>query len=77
MSNPLLIEIERFLARTGMSPAHFGRLAVKNGRLVERLRAGETPHGKSIRIWPDTEARIRKFMRSEAAANFRPRKRAA
>lgn len=68
MSNPLLTDIERFLARNDMSPAHFGRLSVKNGRLVERLRAGETPQGKAVRIWPDTEARIRKFMRT-----YRPR----
>jgi len=64
MSTTLLTEIERFLARHDMSAAHFGRLSVRNGRLVERLRAGETPHGKAVRIWPDTEARIRKFMRT-------------
>lgn len=65
MSKKLLTDIEDFLRETGISESHFGRLSVKNGRLVERLRAGTTPHGKPVRIWPDTEVQIRAFMMSE------------
>jgi hypothetical protein len=65
MNSTLLNEIDEFLSETGMTPYRFGFLAVKNGRLVERLRAGATPKGKPVRIWPDTEKQIRKFMRAE------------
>ena len=56
----LISEIERFMAERGISEHRFGILAVKNGRLVERLRSGG-------RIWPDTEERIREFMRADRA----------
>lgn len=62
MSSDLLSEIERFLDETGMGEHRFGILAVKNGRLVERLRAGKTPGGKTARIWPETETQVRAFM---------------
>lgn len=55
MSRSLLQDIDTFLASKGISEWYFGYLAVKNGRLVERLREGG-------RIWPETEARIRIFM---------------
>ncbi len=55
MQSTLLSDIEAFLAKTGMSPFQFGFKAIKNGRLVERLRAGG-------RVWPETEAHIRAFM---------------
>lgn len=58
MHTPLLKEIDEFLSETGLGPHRFGILAAKNGRLVERLRAGR-------RIWPDTESQIREFMASE------------
>lgn len=58
MHTPLLKEIDEFLSETGLGPHRFGILAAKNGRLVERLRAGR-------RIWPDTESQIREFMTSE------------
>lgn len=60
MKEHLLSEIEEFLRETGISEYRFGFLAVRNGRLVERLRAGR-------RIWPETEAEVREFI-SEARA---------
>lgn len=65
MRTDLLSEIERFLTETGMGEYRFGLAAVKNGRLVERLRAGRTPGGKPVRIWPETEMQIRAFMVAE------------
>lgn len=58
---PLLSEIDAFLSETGMSAYRFGFLAVKNGRLVERLRDNK-------RIWPDTEVEVRAFIRSRKKA---------
>jgi hypothetical protein len=65
MSTSLLSEIEDFLRETKMSEYRFGLLAVKNGRLVERLRAGSTPKGRPARVWPETEAQIRGFIIAE------------
>ena len=58
MRTPILEEIDAFMAETGIGGFRFGMLAIKNGRLVERLRYGG-------RIWPDTEERIRAFMIAE------------
>lgn len=55
MRPKLLSDIEAFMTEFGMSEYKFGILAVHNGRLVERLRAGR-------RVWPETEAEIRGFM---------------
>jgi len=57
MTQKLLSDIHAFMAETGLSPFRFGILAVKNGRLVDRLRDGG-------RVWPETEIAIRAFMRS-------------
>lgn len=65
MRTNLLSDIDAFLADTGMGEYRFGLLAAKNGRLVERLRAGTTPKGKPVRIWPETEMQIRAFMMAE------------
>lgn len=65
MRSDLLSEIEAFLEETGLGEHRFGILAVKNGRLVERLRAGKTPGGKPARIWPETEMEVRAFIRTE------------
>jgi hypothetical protein len=73
MTDKLLSEIEQFLAETGMTEYRFGFLAARNGRLVERLRAGVTPQGKPVRIWPETEKQVRAFI----AAERRKRDRAA
>lgn len=37
---PLLEAVEAFLAKTGMGPSYFGKKAVGNSELVDRLRAG-------------------------------------
>ncbi len=58
MRQNLITEIRDFLAETGLSAYRFGYLAVRNGRLVERLESGK-------RIWPETEAEVRAFIRSE------------
>ena len=65
MQTNLLSEIDAFLRETGMGEYRFGLLAAKNGRLVERLRAGHTPKGRKVRIWPETEMQVRAFMLSE------------
>ncbi|ENN89965.1 hypothetical protein [Bartonella bovis] len=52
----LIKDIELFLADNKMSPYTFGFKSIKNGRLVSRLRQGG-------RIWPETEMRIRTFMK--------------
>lgn len=65
MRTNLLSDIDVFLGETGMGEYRFGLLAVRNGRLVERLRAGTTPKGRPVRIWPETEMQIRAFMMAE------------
>jgi hypothetical protein len=44
----LLVQIDRYLRRTGTPPSTFGRRAVNDPRLVRDLRAGRTP-GPGIR----------------------------
>lgn len=56
----LLIEIDRFLQRTGMPPTRFGRLAVNDPRLVGDLRRGREPGVATVR-------RVRDFIRGETA----------
>ncbi len=60
MSTKLLEEIESFLAETGTGAFRFGLKAIKNGRLVERLRSGG-------RVWPETEMEVRAYIRAERA----------
>lgn len=43
------------MQEAGIGPHRFGILAIKNGRLVERLRSGG-------RVWPETEQKIRSFI---------------
>lgn len=43
----LLTDIDRYLRRTGMPETKFGRLAVRDPRLVHDLRRGRVP-GESI-----------------------------
>ena len=54
----ILPEIESFLSETGMGESYFGKKAVGNSELVDRLRNGR-------RIWPDTEDRVRDFIQSQ------------
>lgn len=55
----LLSEIETFLARTGMTPTAFGRAALNDGMLIPNLKK------KGRRLWPETEAKVRDFMREK------------
>lgn len=64
MRNTLLSDIDDFRRAHRMGEHKFGLLAVKNGRLVERLRNGG-------RVWPDTEAKVRAFMRQYEADSRR------
>lgn len=58
MTKTLLSEIDEFQAEVGMSDYQVGWKAIKNGRLVERLRAGG-------RVWPEQEERVRAFIASQ------------
>ncbi len=39
----LLVKIDRYCRRTGTPPSRFGRLAVRDPRLVHDLRMGRQP----------------------------------
>lgn len=59
----LLSDIEAFMATHSLAPTRFGQDAIGDRHLVKQLRDGR-------RVWPETEARIRRFMatyRAEAA----------
>jgi hypothetical protein len=43
MHSPLLYRIDRFLKESGMPPTLFGRLSVRDPRLVGDLRNGRQP----------------------------------
>ena len=60
--DPILIEIEAFIERTGMAESTFGRLALGDWRLIEELRGrnGKRPR----RLWGETQAKLRLFMAS-------------
>lgn len=60
MTQPIIEEVEKFLTETGLSEHRVGFLLAKNGKLVERLRAGR-------RIWPETEKMIREGLVRERA----------
>ena len=51
----LIRKIEKFLRQTDMSPAKFGRLAVRDPRFVYDLRNGRTPRTRM-------ERRVEHFM---------------
>lgn len=55
MHIPLIVRIDRFLKESGLAPTLFGRLAVRDPRLVTDLRNGRTP-GTML------EARVEHFM---------------
>ena len=52
----LIDEIETFLQQTEMSPSYFGRLAVNDGKFVDRLRSGGD-------VTTTTQANVQAFMR--------------
>ncbi len=51
----ILSDIEAFLATHGIAPTRFGDEALGDRHLVRQLREGR-------RLWPETEAKVRKFM---------------
>lgn len=51
----LIEAIDRFLATAGMSEITLGRKALGDPHFVRQLRNGR-------RVWPETEAKIRRFM---------------
>lgn len=53
--NELVGEIDAFLKRTGMGPSYFGKKAVGNSEVVDRLKTGR-------RVWPETEKKLRQFI---------------
>lgn len=67
MQQSLLSEIETFMADTGLSAHRTGMLLARNGKLLERLRAGG-------RIWPETEAQIRDRLATETMRRASPGK---
>lgn len=54
-------EIEKFLRATNMPPTKFGRLAVRDPRIVLDLRMGREPGPRMI-------ARLKAFLAAEKAA---------
>ena len=56
----LIGEIDAFITKTGIGETYFGAKAINNSALVARLKDGR-------RIWPDTEAEIRAFIKTEGA----------
>ena len=63
--SPILHDIESFLAETGMSATYFGKRAVNNSELVDRLRAGGDV---TIR----TADRVRAFMADNSPTSEAP-----
>lgn len=55
MASSLLHDIETFLLSTEIAESAFGRGAVNDWKFVRDLRSGR-------RIWPETEAKVRRFM---------------
>lgn len=55
-TTPLIEEIDGFLAETGMAETTFGQKAVRDWRLMERLRSGGS-------VTLTTAAKLRNFMR--------------
>jgi hypothetical protein len=51
----LIHDIEAFCTQSGVAPTQFGLLALNDKAFVAQLRNGR-------RLWPETEAKVRKFM---------------
>lgn len=58
----ILDDIEAFIARNELSPTAFGDLAMKDRHLVRQLKKGR-------RLWPETEAKVRDFMKGYRPAD--------
>ena len=61
MANDLLSEIRKFLHETKMSRSYFGKRAVGNSELVDRLEKGGT-------VTLVTAEKVREFMRQRRKA---------
>ena len=57
----LLASIDAFTRTHGMAESTFGREALNDWAFSRDLRAGR-------RVWPETEAKVRKFMTSYIAS---------
>ncbi|OGT54689.1 MAG: hypothetical protein A3E01_10075 [Gammaproteobacteria bacterium RIFCSPHIGHO2_12_FULL_63_22] len=68
-SDSLLDEIDAFLSRPGVSLTEtaFGLRAVNDGKFIGEIRKGR-------RVWPETAARVRKFIAGYQAATIKPPK---
>lgn len=64
MATDLLSDIRAFLTESGMGPSYFGKASCGNSELVSRLEKGR-------RVWPETEVKVRVFMRQYATDNRR------
>lgn len=56
----ILAEIEAFIDSHEMAESTFGREALGDWRLISELRGSNRRRPR--RLWPETEAKIRKFM---------------
>jgi len=56
----LTLEVLDFIKKTGMAEYKFGELALGDPMFVLELKRGR-------RCWPETEAKVRKFMKKFAA----------
>ena len=61
MEQNLLTEIEKFISDHKMAESTFGRLVMSDWRLIDDLRGKNRERPR--RLWPETEAKIRDWMR--------------
>lgn len=64
--HPILGEISAFIRVHEMAESTFGREAAGDWKLIKELR-GEG-RSRPRRLWPETEAKVRKFMASYTPA---------
>lgn len=64
MSN-IIADIDAFIQVHGLSESQFGTLALNDKNLIAQLRGDG--RSRPRRLWPETEARVRRFM-----ATYRP-----
>ena len=57
----LLEQVEAYLARNGMPPSTFGRMALGDPRFVDDLRSGRRPR-------PETQERVCAYLISDTAS---------
>lgn len=76
--DPLLIKIERFLTKSGMSAAAFGLAAINDPRFVYQLRDGREPRRHTVkRVTAYLAKAIAPLAETPANAERPKRKRAA